>query len=204
MNKKLLPLLSVAPFVLLSWSHAATITWGSATTISGDSDVSTDGTLVVAASFGTTSASIVVNGVTFAGGGTAANLKSSATYGTALNYTSAKNSDTAFGTASTPFSSLSANYQDLLTSGLWETGTDPEVDLQTQTFTFGGTGNELVDGQEYQIQIWAQDARNNKHGGALTIAGTGGVTLNYTDTSSEGGLGQYVIGTFTADADTQS
>ncbi|MDQ8209665.1 hypothetical protein QEH52_19255, partial [Coraliomargarita sp. SDUM461003] len=201
MNKKILPLLSVAPLVLLSWSHAATITWGSATTISGDSDVSTDGTLVVAASFGTTSASIVVNGVTFAGGGNNANMKSSATYGTALNYTSAKNSDTAFGTASTPFSSLSANYQDLLESGLWETGPEP---AGTQTFTFGGTGNELEDGQQYQIQIWAQDARNNKNGGALTIAGTGGVTLNYTDTSSEGGLGQYVIGTFTADADTQS
>ncbi|MDQ8209638.1 hypothetical protein QEH52_19115 [Coraliomargarita sp. SDUM461003] len=195
MNKKILPFLSLAPVLLASLSHAAEITWGSATNITGDSDVSTDGSLVVAASFNTDFASIVVNGVTFAGGGTNGDMRDSDTYGAALTYDVSNNSDAAYAEDVSPFNTLSSNYQNLLGSGLWDGTTST-----TEEFTFGGLSID----QEYQIQIWAQDARSGREGQSLTITGAGGVSLDYTDRNTQGGLGQYVIGTFTADASTQS
>ncbi|WPJ97078.1 hypothetical protein SH580_05080 [Coraliomargarita algicola] len=195
MNKKILPFLSLAPVLLASWSHAAEITWGSATNITGDSDVSTDGSLVVAASFNTGFASIVVNDVTFAGGGNNANMRDSDTYGAALSYDVTKNADAAYAEDVSPFNALSPNYQNLLGSGLWD-----DSGSTAEAFTIGG----LSINQEYQIQIWAQDARSGKEGNALTIAGAEGVSMLYTDRDTAGGLGQYVIGTFTADAATQS
>src|ERR1043166_7327806 len=54
-------------------SSAAVVSWGAPTTISGDSDVSTSGTLLGAVNWGFSSAGIgnpttTVNGVTFIGG----------------------------------------------------------------------------------------------------------------------------------------
>ena len=74
--------LSLALVLLPQFGSAALITWGSATTISGDTDVSTSGTLVGAFNIGGTGVpSTTVNGVTFQSfavgsttGGTVANF----------------------------------------------------------------------------------------------------------------------------------
>ena len=67
------------------------------------------------------------------------------------------------------------------------------------SLTFSG----LTIGQEYAVQYWVQDSRtglgdvNDRN---LTLAGSTPVTLDYNDGS---GVGQWAIGTFTADTTTQ-
>src|SRR5437764_870601 len=102
-------------------ARAASVAWGSATTISGDSDVSTTGTLVAAYRFGNSdvvTSSVTVNGVQFdpftVDGGTSVthgSLTASALAGTLSNSTST-------GSGSSPFSSLSANYKTLLSNAV--------------------------------------------------------------------------------------
>jgi len=73
------------------------------------------------------------------------------------------------------------------------------------------TLNNLIPGHTYQVQIWENDSRGGTYSGRnLTLTSTNGnsVTLAfYTggngSSSPAGGLGQYALGTFTADATTQ-
>ncbi|MFM7244595.1 MAG: PEP-CTERM sorting domain-containing protein [Planctomycetaceae bacterium] len=76
----------------------------------------------------------------------------------------------------------------------------------TITATLGG----LTAGQQYRIQWWTSDPANSQ--GVLNetfatttaTSGTSSVTLDSNSTNANGGLGQYVIGTFTADATSQT
>lgn len=204
MTSKFLALLALTSTTFLASANAATIVWGSAVTISGDSDVSTTGTSVFAANFDRDGSTITVNGVNFVGG-TAAGVTDSTAYGSNLAYTVTSSTATAYGSGTTPFSNLSANYQALLEAGIFDTGTGPHV----ETLTLGN----LSIGQMYQVQFWIHDARSNSNaGGTMEIVGTSTVLDYNTGTSGTGGvnpyagggLGQYAIGTFTADATTQS
>jgi hypothetical protein len=177
---------------LLAFSSAAqasVITWGSATTIAGDSDVVTNGTSVFAGNFDTGAASTAVNGVTFIGGGTTTTMRNSTLYGDYLTYNNSyiSSSATAFTTTSAPFANLSTEYKALLDGAIYGT-----ADSVTKTFTLG----DLTEGQQYLVQVWASDPRTGT-GRNTTV---GGVTLLNNSTDTVGGLGQYVIGTFTADA----
>lgn len=205
MTSKLLALLSLAPAVFSVSASAATIVWGDAVTISADSDVSTTGTSVFAANFDRNSAttSITVNGVTFVGG--SSGLTDSTIYGNSLTYDVTSSATSAYGSSSAPFSGLSVDYQSLLQAGIFDTGAGPHA----ETLTLGN----LSIGQMYQVQFWIHDARSNSNaGGTMEIVGTSTVLDYNTGTSGAGGvnpyagggLGQYAIGTFTADATTQS
>ena len=185
-------------------AHAALppIVWGSPQTVSGDSDVSTTGSLVYAFTFGGTSApsSATVNGVTFSPFTVPGGIVTSATVG---SVTISESPGTlfaynTFGSASAPFSTLSSSYQTLLGSGAY-------ADLPANiTVTLGG----LTSGQQYQVQWWTNNSANLSpiYGGGFTnttATAVNAVTLDANTTNTVGGVGQYAIGTFTALGTTQ-
>ncbi|MDF7809209.1 PKD domain-containing protein [Pontiellaceae bacterium B12219] len=173
-------------------ANAAEITWGSAQDIAGDTDVSINGFSVFGASFDTAS-DVTVNGVTFRGGGTATTLQNSEVYGDDLTYSVNRNHDTAYTSTANPFASLSSNYKALLDGGLYST-------LAGNVSVPMTLGN-LITNLDYEVQIWVNDPRLTVD---RTISVDGETTLDYNINNIAGSLGQYVIGTFTADAVTQS
>ena len=129
-----------------SSAHAGFITFGDAANITDDNDVSTNGTSVFAFSLGNAGATDVVNEVTFIGLN-ATDSNSNLTFDGL-----ASPSATAFrnGAAGSAFSTLSANYQDVLGSGNFRGGNG------SQTITLGN----LEVGQGYEVQFWVNDARS--------------------------------------------
>ena len=179
------------------------IVWGSPQTVSGDSDVSTTGSLVYAFTFGGTSApsSATVNGVTFSLFTVPGGIVTSATVGSVTISESPGNlfAYNTFGSASAPFSTLSSSYQTLLGSGAYA---DTPANI---TVTLGG----LTNGQQYEVQWWTNNSANltPQFGGGFTnttATAVNAVTLDANMTNTVGGLGQYAIGTFTASGATQA
>lgn len=206
--------------------QAATITWGSATNISGDTDVSNLGTTYYAANLGFSGGSAApngtwgpstqttINGVTFAGIYLNTMSTSSSVVSTVVTFTPSSAIDTNAGisvkgttsttfgstinggtTLATAFSSLTTNYQSLLGQAVYGATT------LSPTLTFSG----LTQGKTYQFQWWASDTRSNQANGfSVTATAGNSVTLDVNTSSSGNALGQYALGTFTADASTQS
>jgi len=199
-------------------SNAATITWQAPTTIVGDSDVDTTGTLVRALNFNHTNLdatevggeSSTVNGVTFADVSPTATVSWSSGAGAGditLTVTSGGTLGGAydgFNNAAAPYAGLSNSYKSLLTSAVFKS---PGTNV-TANYTLQG----LTAGTPYIVQFWLNDSRSNFGGtpGVLPWLATntftagnvsGEVDVNATDVG--GGVGQYLIGTFTADAATQ-
>jgi hypothetical protein len=187
-------------------AEAAFITWGSATNISGDSDVKTDGTLFGALNLGGSgtggaASAQTVNGVPFQ----AANITSgsSDTFGN-FQFTAATRNDTlggtsfSIGSSSSLFTSLSSGYQGLLSTAMTDTFNIPINPMSTFTLTISG----LTVGEKYEFEWWDNDSRVLLGSLSLTASDSGGhsVTLSNTTNFTSGGLGQYAVGTFTADA----
>jgi len=109
-------------------------------------------------------------------------------------FTGANNNTFNGGTSGT-WNTLSAGYKSILTGAV-----------------YGGTGaatitlKNLVVGGSYLVQIWINDSRTTGSGRTAGVTSSGGnsVTLDYNDTNALGGVGQYAIGTFVADAATQA
>ena len=180
---------------VLSPAGAAPITWSSPTTISGSgSQVLNTNTLVAAVRFGSTT-DVTVNGVTFASGTLATTTRtignldfiSSASINPQTNATPSVSIVT--GTA---YSSLVASMQ---------------RGNASYTFTIKG----LTSGLQYVIQYWASqsiDGAGNQEKFAgrtvnLTAASSGTASLDVNVGDTAGNTGQFVTGTFTADAATQ-
>lgn len=171
-------------------SNAASVTWGSVGTISGASDVSTDGTY-----FGSWSpyvelggSALAVNGVTFAN-----DLPS---YSRNSVF---QNSGSSFGNPATG----DANYNTLLGSGIYsDLGTGAGFNGSGCDFSWGG----MTVGHTYEVQLWVEDLNNTGVRRWENIFGDegphGSGALNFPADGTS--LGQYVIGTFTADATTQT
>jgi hypothetical protein len=186
-------LVSATPSV---WAGAegSPLIWQSPVTISGDSDVSTTGSLVAAFNmFGTT---VAVNGVTF----TAFSVTAGSTTATNGNFSFSESpamlvTPNNLGSASAPFSNLSANYRTLLSTAI------STSDNNTLTLTMTG----LTLGLTYQFQWWV-NASNFPNSGFDTTATSGPqvVTLDSNTTNANGGVGQMVIGTFSAGANFQT
>lgn len=179
-------------------AHAATITWAGPSNITGDSDVLTTGALVTALNLSQTQVPVTVNGVSFGvfpipngSPGGAAGIPGVAT----LSWFNSESSDTAYGAAAAPFSSLSASYQTLLASGAGSSSGSP------LTLTLFG----LTNGSSYTFQWWTNDS-NLAFGGVNSTTATAGnsVTLDENTTNAVGGLGQWVTGTFTASGTSQA
>jgi hypothetical protein len=180
----LVALLAVEP------AKAAPILWGSANTISGTSDVSVVGTLHASANFG--GSDETVNGVLFnafpvsGNPTTVGNITLSST-GSLLQFTYS-----APATTTAPYGDLPTEYKNILSPFAY-------TDIQSQQVTVSG----LTNGSAYAIQFWVQDPRNDGFVVGRTVT-VGTTTLDVNTTDTLGGLGQWVVGTFTADATTQS
>jgi hypothetical protein len=168
-------------------AQAATISWdATATKISGDSDVSTNGDLVWAYNFGTTAAT-TVNGVTFTGVNTA----------TATGITTdMTNGIASFAGSADEYAALSTAYKAMVAPGGYKTGTEGFYNL---------TG--LTEGHTYEVQFWVNDSRSRESRGdfwfrQLTLDNSGdpAIVVDYNVTDTDSDVGQFIIGTFTADA----
>ena len=191
-------------------AKAATITWEAPVAMfSGDANdasfINTEGTLVGAANGGSTlAANAVVNGVEFANiAGTNAggqNLVSG-------NFSFLNHNDNADAFGQGGFAGGTGGVGDLIQSGIWG----------AQGVTLTG----LTSGEDYLIQILANDARGNRsdnfmaaYGDGLggTTPGSDPVLLNNQINASGDGptgtdldaSGNYIIGRFTADDVTQT
>lgn len=178
---------------LLGWERPARadITWGAPTGISADTDVDTAGTLVGALAFGPF-AGATVNGVSFTN--FAPNIGD--TTGSSGPFTFAMPSGATSGsrgpgTFDAPFGNLSLSYRDLLLGR--------EFLGSSWTLTMSG----LNPRDEYAFEWWTSisAAKFGPPGNSqLTATDANAVTLNYDPGGAEGGVGQFVIGTFTADS----
>ena len=188
------PTILASAFALAAASCQAAITFQSAVTASSPSDVSTSGSLVQALSF---AASTTVNGVAFSGPNVHTGSGNPYTNGI-FEFNGVNNlNNFAFGAGSgNPWNSLAANYQSLLSGSVYSgpLGSSFTVNL-----------NGLTIGQEYLVQLWVNDNR----GGSIALRNQevedGNVAaMDFNHSDEEGGIGQYVIGTFTANSNSES
>lgn len=191
-RSSLVVLAAMATAVLVSTSQAADVTWSDPTQIGGASDVSTTGSLIGAYNVGGVGVpSTTVNGVAFQSFATTGGTGS---FGNFITIGSGfiGQSNTDGGSSAAPFSTLPAAYQTL---------------LQSYSVPFAGTITMtiagLTIGAQYQFQCWSNVSSDMfSHG--LTATARNSITLFSNDDHAQGGLGEWVIGTFTADAATQS
>ena len=185
MKKTILCSSLIGVFALNTYAQSSQITWSSVQYISGDSDVSTMGTL-----FGTWSpylenaggGPVTVNGVSFV----ANDLPD---FSVPSYFTSTY---TGFGSPGTS----DANYNTLLEGAQFsDNGTGG-------TFSFGG----LTAGNTYQVELWVEDTRNignrrweNLYENSYGDSGTSSA-LTFPADGSSPDLGQYDIGTFVANS----
>jgi hypothetical protein len=97
-----------------------------------------------------------------------------------------------FGSDGNPYRALSTPYQNLLYYGAWAYPSD------TATITL----NNLTIGYTYQVQIFANDSRTDGYGRSMALTGSSTV-LDYNTAEAVGGVGQFAIGTFTANSTSQ-
>jgi autotransporter-associated beta strand protein len=173
-------------------ARAASITWGPATTIAGDTDVSTGGTLKYAYYWSSSTGNQTVNGVTFtrsgsvnAGTDVSLAIPNGATLGS-------------FAGTAAPFTGLSTAYRGVV-GGVIYNGAP-------YSGTITVTLKNLTVGNTYAVQVWLDDSRGSTdaRSGTLTSSGGNSVSLRYNLQNANGGVGQYAVGTFTADATTQT
>lgn len=182
--------------LVASGAHAANIQWSNPSNITpgpaGDADVSLNGTLLGAFNVG--GSSTTLNGVLFdifpVGNPT----------NTVGNFTLSNPTQNIInsggGSAQAPFINLSSAYQSLLGDSV-RGNNQSSVSLTLNGLSVGGT---------YQLQVWVNDSANFIPPGFTfkTVAKAGNeVEIDPNTSLVEGGLGQYAIGTFVADASSQ-
>jgi hypothetical protein len=199
-------LLFAFPVLLVGTSaRAAAIAWGPPTNISGDSDVSLNGTHLSAVNpglYGSIGLPTTVNGVNFiawatGGAGTQTDPSGRFTMTPAPGFGFFTTSG--LGSGAAPFAALSAPYQVLLNGA--DYASNPSQTQFNGSITM--TINHLVVGSEYEFQWWFNDSRPFSTGPLTATTGVTSVSLDPNTSDAAGGLGQYAIGTFTADATTQ-
>lgn len=194
-RRRLLPA-AVALVLTAAKLPSAMVTWGPAFDIADDSDVSLNGTLVTAHHFNGAPAAVPVNTVAFQP--FAANTFGSGSFTVGAHtlastfFTGAGNT----GSAQPPFTDLSEPYQAMLRSSV--------SSIADMYLTLGG----LTVGQKYEFQTWANNSSDAFHYG-VTVGDALGNEVFLSAGSGSGTpddplqLGQYALGTFTADASTQ-
>jgi hypothetical protein len=166
-------------------AQGAAILWNVPVTIAADADVITNGSAVFACDWNKSVQT--VNSVVFTAPGVGVTVT-----GLAGNYAAFVN-----GTAA-PATSLSTAYMSILTAAQYDaSGTPPAAGTVAL--------NNLMIGHQYAVQFWANDSRIYGASRHQTVTSSGGntVTLAFNTGGAVGGLGQYTVGTFTADAPVQ-
>jgi hypothetical protein len=160
--------------------QASTITFDLPQNISGDADISTSGTFDRGWMFtGPEGNTLTINGVTF--------LR---LWGYHADTQAFSLASEGFGSASAPYSTLSADYQSLLKGGIFTGGG------VTATFTLAN----LAPGDLYEVQLFVNDSRGTAQTILRTETVNGSQPLAFNVPQAQGGLGQHILGTFTADA----
>jgi hypothetical protein len=191
---------SISAVMFSTIGNAAVIAWGTPTTISGDTDVKTNGTHVYAYNFGSFDTtrpnpssvvtSSIINGVTF----TAADTRNLTSVGGG-NISYDTNQLTSYNAVGVPTGTTFSNeYKALLSTVSYVSG------ASNYTMTL----NNLTKDQTYQVQIWANYSNGTTLVPALILNGNAGKGLLAKDEGKTGSLGQYIVGTFTADGTSQS
>jgi hypothetical protein len=177
--------LAALPVIALSLTpvaSAATITWGGATDVVDVGDVSTNGTTLEAFNLALRAAdtlTVTVNTVVFTGSTSPSPLTLWSGSVDFLNGSTSGNTD----------------YDNLLKTAAYGGGAGV-VDM-----TVGG--GLLQNGFDYEIQIWYVEERSADAGRVMRYGD--GVSSNTVDVGGSAGLlGQYAIGTFTADGSNQT
>ena len=196
--------------VLITFSAAdlpaATIAWGPATNISGEADVSLNGTLVSAVNPGQFpgggGAATTVNGVNFIGFapanmGPVTDPSGVFTLETVPGF--GIFSTSGLGSPAAPFSTLTSAYQRLLDFADYSSDGPQTTFNMPITMTING----LTVGVPYEFQFWFNDSRPFSTGPLIATTGVTSVSLDPNTTNAPGGLGQFAVGTFVADATTQ-
>lgn len=166
--------LALAAGALTNLSHAAPISWSTPLDTADASDIVNNGVFVEAFNMGAGASDITVNSVDFAATNAILSLSAGASF---LN--GATSGDAA--------------YDDLLDSLDYGNGTSYSFDI--------GGGNLKI-GTKYTIQAWFTDLRGCCSGRTMVLGDGGANTVGINATG--GGLGQFAIGTFIADATTQT
>jgi len=177
--------------------RAALITWATPVNITADTDVATNGLLIYAETWGQNGAT--VNGVPFAYD---TSKTGDANVGIAFGSTAGiDKSGEGVGGTGTLYANLSPAYKVLVKGTAWaNVGTPGTITLYNLTVS-----------NLYEVQIWENDSRAAYATRVATLSdssvGGNSVSLAHcvggTTSSVNGGLGQYVIGTFTADGTSQ-
>ncbi len=160
-------------------ANAATITWQTPVSVSGDgtADIDNTGTLEYAYQYGAFSGALTIDGVTFAD-------VSDTTASGGTNFTTAVDAGQQGDIGEV--AGTTGDYQTLLRQNTYEANNQTPWTLQG-----------LTNGQDYLVQFWVADIRYDDTQ-VQTIAGGANTTEDISIKT-----GQYVIGTFTADATTQ-
>ena len=160
---------------------AADITWQTPTTISGASDVSTQGTFFGSWAPGDDAYNpdaLPVNGVTFNAYGSLSGIGASGSF--LDHYTGYNNPGTA-----------DANYNTILQAAVFNWNADPIM--------VGWNG--MTAGNTYLVELWVNDGRNaTVNARTLTVTGGANTSAPLALGSGDSGPGQFIIGTFVADA----
>jgi hypothetical protein len=182
---KAITLCATLASILVTTANAADVTWQTPVNISGASDVSTSGTFVGSWAPGNDwgpgnyADLFPVNGVTFNAYGTPG-----------LNFGLSGDSIDRYNGFANP-NTGDANYNTL---------------LQTAQFSWSGnpwtlSWDNMTVGNTYLVELWVNDGRNGSSG-SLTF--TGGANISDPVARGNGVPGQFIIGTFVADAASQN
>ena len=205
----------VAGLVSATSAAHADIVFGAATTLSADTDVSINGNLLYAYSFAPAQATVTVHTVPFNsaqgwGGSDPLNAANFSQTGDVTTTSLDQINNTVFNGDDTPpagstNASLSAEYQSLVAGAAFG-----PAGATTGEVTLG----RLTPGDDYQVQLFLHDARNDSSARIATVtSGANSVTLAYNsndpipggaNANNSGGVGQFVIGTFTATGPTET
>ena len=173
----------------------AAVIWESGD-ITSDSDVSTNGTLVFALNAtDETGPDVTVNGVNFV----PTFLVNAESQSQSLSPGTESLTTTIPDATSTAFRTADLGSIGQIIQGGWFGGSNGN----TATTTLAG----LTVGDDYEVQIFANDARGNRDVGYVTRLGDGNgneIDLQLNNQPAGDPAGDYGIGTFTADATTQS
>ncbi len=200
MKHKTTFLVALAALAIAGSASAASITWDAPTAIASESDVSLNGTLILAKQVTHTTyggyANQTVNGVTFDGFN---NTQNGVTFDIPSGFSGSDQTGFVVGTVGTP-GTLSTEYQRMLTGGYYG-------GAGTATVTLNG----LTLGQQYELQFWVADYRSfggNWNRSLMLSAVNASSALTYLQVASgvnQGSVsGSYILGTFTADNSLQS
>jgi hypothetical protein len=185
--------LAVLLYCATGRAEAGVISWATAQGISGDTDVDTTGTLVGALHLDGAARNETVNGVTFVG----LNVTSTSSSGPfSFSFSGASDSRFGIGSTNSPYSNLPNSYALLLSSnggGGYGSGNGSPYSL-----TISG----LKVGHTYEFEWWNNRSLGSGTESTTATAGNS-ISLSSNTTGAEGGVGQFAIGTFTADASSE-